>query len=105
MFLLSLVLFLQVTGRRMSTSDSGVEMSVSPHSRSLPTSQVVSSYQTQQTPRHPETFPEDDPSLYRGELDGVMKQYQRQQNIYQMVNKCFLFERIHSVYVLCTIYI
>lgn len=69
----------------MSTSDSGVEMAVSPHSRSLPTPHVVSSFQSQQTPRHPGAFPEDDPSLYRGELDGLMREYQRQQNIYQMV--------------------
>lgn len=73
-----------VSGRRMSTSDSGVEMAVSPHSRSLPTPHVVSSFQSQQTPRHPGAFPEDDPSLYRGELDGLMREYQRQQNIYQM---------------------
>ncbi|XP_051156405.1 regulating synaptic membrane exocytosis protein 2 [Leptopilina boulardi] len=72
------------TGRRMSTSDSGVEMAVSPHSRSLPTPHVVSSFQSQQTPRHPGAFPEDDPSLYHGELDGLMREYQMQQNIYQM---------------------
>lgn len=78
----------------MSTSDSGVEMAVSPHSRSLPTPHVVSSFQSQQTPRHPGAFPEDDPSLYRGELDGLMREYQRQQqNIYQMVWRLFfIFE-------------
>ncbi|XP_032455052.1 regulating synaptic membrane exocytosis protein 1 isoform X14 [Nasonia vitripennis] len=72
-------------GRRLSTSDSGVEMSVSPHSRTLPTPHVAP-YQSQQTPRHPAAFPEDDPNLYRGELDGLMRQnssYQRQRQIYQ----------------------
>ncbi|XP_046425503.1 regulating synaptic membrane exocytosis protein 2 isoform X4 [Neodiprion fabricii] len=81
----------QVPGRRMSTSDSGVEMSVSPHARSLPTPHVVvGSYGMQQTPRHPAAFPEDDPSLYRGELDGLMRQqaqtYQKQRQIYQEQN-------------------
>jgi len=65
----------------MSTSDSGVEMSVSPHARTLPTPHVVGSY-PQQTPRHPAVYPDDDPNLYRGELDGLMRQhpqnYQRQ---------------------------
>ncbi|KAK2578918.1 hypothetical protein KPH14_011127 [Odynerus spinipes] len=81
----------QVPGRRMSTSDSGVEMSVSPHSRSLPTPHVVvGSYPVQQTPRHPAAYPEDDPSLYRGEIDGLMRQhpqnYQRQRPLYQDQN-------------------
>ncbi|XP_014476983.1 PREDICTED: regulating synaptic membrane exocytosis protein 2 isoform X2 [Dinoponera quadriceps] len=77
----------QITGRRMSTSDSGVEMSVSPHARTLPTPHVVvGSYPVQQTPRHPATFPDDDPNLYRGEIDGLMRQhsqnYQRQRTTY-----------------------
>ncbi|XP_048508422.1 regulating synaptic membrane exocytosis protein 2 isoform X2 [Athalia rosae] len=81
----------QVPARRISMSDSGVEMSVSPHSRSLPTPHVVvASYGMQQTPRHPDAFPDDDPSLYRGELDGLMRQhaqtYQRQRQIYQELN-------------------
>ncbi|XP_070515527.1 regulating synaptic membrane exocytosis protein 2 isoform X3 [Cardiocondyla obscurior] len=74
----------QISGRRMSTSDSGVEMSVSPHARTLPTPHVVSSYPVQQTPRHPAVYPDDDPNLYRGELDGLMRQhppnYQRQRS-------------------------
>lgn len=79
----------QVPGRRVSTSDSGVEMSVSPHSRTLPTPHVVvGSYPAQQIPRHPEAYPEDDPSLYRGEIDGLMRQhpqnYPRQRPIYQV---------------------
>ncbi|XP_018306487.1 regulating synaptic membrane exocytosis protein 2 isoform X2 [Mycetomoellerius zeteki] len=65
----------QISGRRMSTSDSGVEMSVSPHARTLPTPHVVGSYPMQQTPRHPAAYPDDDPNLYRGELDGLMKQH------------------------------
>ncbi|EFN68019.1 Regulating synaptic membrane exocytosis protein 2, partial [Camponotus floridanus] len=77
----------QISGRRMSTSDSGVEMSVSPHARSLPTPHVVGSYPMQQTPRHPAVYPDDDPNLYRGELDGLMRQhpqnYQRQRSTYQ----------------------
>ncbi|XP_012533032.1 regulating synaptic membrane exocytosis protein 2 isoform X2 [Monomorium pharaonis] len=77
----------QISGRRMSTSDSGVEMSVSPHARTLPTPHVVSSYPVQQTPRHPAAYPDDDPNLYRGELDGLMRQhppnYQRQRSTYQ----------------------
>ncbi|XP_020282605.1 regulating synaptic membrane exocytosis protein 2 isoform X2 [Pseudomyrmex gracilis] len=78
----------QITGRRMSTSDSGVEMSISPHARSLPTPHVgiVGSYPVQQIPRHPAVYPDDDPSLYRGEIDGLMKQhsnYQRQRPTYQ----------------------
>ncbi|KAF7408075.1 hypothetical protein HZH66_002612 [Vespula vulgaris] len=81
----------QVPGRRVSTSDSGVEMSVSPHSRTLPTPHVVvGSYPAQQIPRHPEAYPEDDPSLYRGEIDGLMRQhpqnYPRQRPIYQDQN-------------------
>ncbi|XP_077279991.1 rab3 interacting molecule isoform X1 [Temnothorax americanus] len=77
----------QISGRRMSTSDSGVEMSVSPHARTLPTPHVVGSYPVQQTPRHPAAYPDDDPNLYRGELDGLMRQhpqnYQRQRSTYQ----------------------
>ncbi|KAG5326128.1 RIMS2 protein, partial [Acromyrmex heyeri] len=77
----------QISGRRMSTSDSGVEMSVSPHARTLPTPHVVGSYPMQQTPRHPAAYPDDDPNLYRGELDGLMKQhpqnYSRQRLTYQ----------------------
>ncbi|XP_018049321.1 PREDICTED: regulating synaptic membrane exocytosis protein 2 [Atta colombica] len=77
----------QISGRRMSTSDSGVEMSVSPHARTLPTPHVVGSYPMQQTPRHPAVYPDDDPNLYRGELDGLMKQhpqnYSRQRLTYQ----------------------
>ncbi|XP_018393491.1 PREDICTED: regulating synaptic membrane exocytosis protein 2 [Cyphomyrmex costatus] len=77
----------QISGRRMSTSDSGVEMSVSPHARTLPTPHVVGSYPVQQTPRHPAAYPDDDPNLYRGELDGLMKQhpqnYSRQRLTYQ----------------------
>ncbi|XP_072750770.1 uncharacterized protein Rim isoform X1 [Anoplolepis gracilipes] len=76
----------QISGRRMSTSDSGVEMSVSPHARTLPTPHV-GSYPMQQTPRHPAVYPDDDPNLYRGELDGLMRQhpqnYQRQRSTYQ----------------------
>lgn len=72
----------------MSTSDSGVEMSVSPHARTLPTPHVVGSYPVQQTPRHPAVYPDDDPNLYRGELDGLMKQhppnYQRQRSTYEV---------------------
>lgn len=81
-------LWLQISGRRMSTSDSGVEMSVSPHARTLPTPHVVGSYPVQQTPRHPAAYPDDDPNLYRGELDGLMRQhpqnYQRQRSTYQV---------------------
>ncbi|XP_015120560.1 regulating synaptic membrane exocytosis protein 2 [Diachasma alloeum] len=77
----------QMPPRRMSTSDSGVEMSVSPHSRSLPTPHVVVGSYPQQTPRHPAAFPEDDPNLYRGELDGLMRKhaqtYQRTRQIYK----------------------
>ncbi|XP_011068593.1 PREDICTED: uncharacterized protein LOC105154631 isoform X2 [Acromyrmex echinatior] len=77
----------QISGRRMSTSDSGVEMSVSPHARTLPTPHVVGSYPMQQIPRHPAAYPDDDPNLYRGELDGLMKQhpqnYSRQRLTYQ----------------------
>ncbi|XP_058801832.1 uncharacterized protein LOC131670334 isoform X2 [Phymastichus coffea] len=77
----------QIQGRRFSTSDSGVEMSVSPHSRTLPTPHVAA-YQAQQPPRHPAAYPEDDPNLYRGELDGLMRQnspyqQQRQRPMYQ----------------------
>ncbi|XP_034947829.1 regulating synaptic membrane exocytosis protein 1 isoform X11 [Chelonus insularis] len=77
----------QVPNRRLSTSDSGVEMSVSPHSRSLPNPHVVVGSYPQQTPRHPAAFPEDDPNIYRGELDGLMRQhaqtYQRSRSIFQ----------------------
>ncbi|XP_014219658.1 regulating synaptic membrane exocytosis protein 2-like [Copidosoma floridanum] len=83
----------QIPSRRLSMSaDSGVEMSVSPHSRSLPQPGHVSAYNQsiQPTPRHPAAYPEDDPSLYRGELDGLMKQQQnssvyqqRQRQLYQ----------------------
>ncbi|KAK0171619.1 hypothetical protein PV328_005050 [Microctonus aethiopoides] len=80
----------QIPNRRMSTSDSGVEMSVSPHSRSLPTPHVIVGSYPQQTPRHPAAFPEDDPNIYRGELDGLMRQhaqtYQRSRQIYQEQN-------------------
>lgn len=79
----------------MSTSDSGVEMSVSPHSRTLPTPHVVvGSYP--QTPRHPAAYPEDDPSLYRGELDSLMRQhgqtYQRQRPMYQVRKKILIMK-------------
>ncbi|XP_063980189.1 regulating synaptic membrane exocytosis protein 2 isoform X2 [Diachasmimorpha longicaudata] len=77
----------QMPPRRMATSDSGVEMTVSAHSRSLPTPHVVVASYAQQTPRHPAAFPEDDPNLYRGELDGLMRQhaqtYQRTRQIYK----------------------
>ena len=77
---------LQGPGRRLPTSDSGVDMSVSPHSRSLPTPHIVApSHQAQQPPRHPDAYAEDDPNLYRGEIDGLMKQQnyqQRQRPIY-----------------------
>ncbi|XP_043519237.1 rab-3-interacting molecule unc-10-like isoform X3 [Frieseomelitta varia] len=76
---------MQGPGRRLPTSDSGVDMSVSPHSRSLPTPHVAPSHQTQQQPpRHPDAYAEDDPNLYTGEIDGLMKQqnYQRQRPIY-----------------------
>lgn len=83
---------MQITSRRLSASgDSGVEM---PHSRTLPQPHVQATYQSQQqqqqqTPRHPAAYPEDDPSLYRGELDGLMKQqnstYQRQRQIYPVI--------------------
>ncbi|XP_076385044.1 rab3 interacting molecule [Megachile rotundata] len=78
----------QGPGRRLSTSDSGVDMSVSPHARSLPTPHVAPSHQIQQAPRHPDAYAEDDPSLYRGEIDGLMKQlnYQRQRPIYSDQN-------------------
>ncbi|XP_061937028.1 regulating synaptic membrane exocytosis protein 2 isoform X14 [Apis cerana] len=75
----------QGPGRRLPTSDSGVDMSVSPHSRSLPTPHVAPSHQAQQPPRHPDAYAEDDPNLYRGEIDGLMKQQnyqQRQRPIY-----------------------
>ncbi|XP_031776062.1 uncharacterized protein LOC100866435, partial [Apis florea] len=75
----------QGPGRRLPTSDSGVDMSVSPHSRSLPTPHLASSHQVQQPPRHPDAYAEDDPNLYRGEIDGLMKQQnyqQRQRPIY-----------------------
>ncbi|KOC65693.1 Regulating synaptic membrane exocytosis protein 2 [Habropoda laboriosa] len=74
----------QGPGRRLSTSDNGVDMSVSPHSRSLPTPHVASAHQMQQPPRHPGAYAEDDPNLYRGEIDGLMKKqnYQRQRPIY-----------------------
>ncbi|XP_011647234.1 regulating synaptic membrane exocytosis protein 2 [Pogonomyrmex barbatus] len=76
----------QISGRRMSTSDSGVEI-VSPHVRTLPTPHVIGTYPVQQTPRHPAVYPDDDPNLYRGELDGLMRQhpqnYQRQRSTYQ----------------------
>ncbi|XP_076247603.1 rab3 interacting molecule isoform X13 [Calliopsis andreniformis] len=62
----------QVPGRRLSTSDSGVDMSVSPHSRALPTLHVAPARQLQQPLRHPDAYPEDDPSLYRGEIDELM---------------------------------
>lgn len=75
---------LQGPGRRLPTSDGGVDMSVSPHSRSLPTPHVAATHQVQQPPRHPDAYAEDDPNLYRGEIDGLMKQqnYQRQRPIY-----------------------
>ncbi|XP_076685266.1 rab3 interacting molecule isoform X5 [Andrena cerasifolii] len=63
----------QVPGRRLSTSDSGVDMSVSPHTRALPTLHVAPSHQVQPPPRHPEAYAEDDPNLYRGEIDGLME--------------------------------
>ncbi|XP_076380861.1 rab3 interacting molecule isoform X18 [Megalopta genalis] len=74
----------QVPARPLSTSDR-VDMSVSPHTRTLPTPQVASAHQSQQPPRHPDAFDEDDPSLYIGEIDGLLKQqqnYQRQRKIY-----------------------
>ncbi|XP_076661768.1 rab3 interacting molecule isoform X10 [Halictus rubicundus] len=74
----------QVPVRPLSTSDR-VDMSVSPHTRTLPTPQVSSAHQLQQPPRHPDAFDEDDPNLYTGEIDGLMKQqqtYQRQRQIY-----------------------
>ncbi|XP_026829483.1 regulating synaptic membrane exocytosis protein 2 isoform X3 [Ooceraea biroi] len=72
----------QLSGRRIS-SDNGME--ISPHSRTLPTPHVVvGSYPVQQTPRHPAAYPDDDPSLYRGEIDGLMRQhpqnYQKQRS-------------------------
>ncbi|XP_011501692.1 PREDICTED: regulating synaptic membrane exocytosis protein 1 [Ceratosolen solmsi marchali] len=75
----------QITGRRLSTSDRGVEISITPNSRTLPTPRVAP-YQAQETPRHPAAYPDDDPSLYHGELEGLMRQnasYQRQRQIYQ----------------------
>ncbi|XP_043258881.1 regulating synaptic membrane exocytosis protein 1 isoform X9 [Colletes gigas] len=80
----------QVPVRRLSMNDSGVDMSVSPHSRALPTPHVAS-HQTQQPPRHPDAYAEDDPNLYRGEIDGLMKQqnYQRQRPIYPDQNTDF----------------
>ncbi|XP_076639430.1 rab3 interacting molecule isoform X8 [Colletes latitarsis] len=80
----------QVPVRRLSMNDSGVDMSVSPHSRALP-SPHVASHQTQQPPRHPDAYAEDDPNLYRGEIDGLMKQqnYQRQRPIYPDQNTDF----------------
>ncbi|XP_076282706.1 rab3 interacting molecule isoform X7 [Lasioglossum baleicum] len=74
----------QVPVRPLSTSDR-VDMSVSPHTRTLPTPQVSSAHQVQQPPRHPDAFDEDDPNLYTGEIDYLMKQqqtYQRQRQIY-----------------------
>ncbi|CAL7943219.1 unnamed protein product [Xylocopa violacea] len=76
---------MQGPGRRLSTSDSGVDMSVPPHWRNLPTPHVAAAHhQTQQPPRHPDAYAEDDPNLYRGEIDDLMKQqnYQRQRPIY-----------------------
>ncbi|CAK9816967.1 Regulating synaptic membrane exocytosis protein 2 [Anthophora plagiata] len=74
----------QGPGRRLSTSDNGVDISVSPHSRSLPTPHVASAHQMQQAPRHPGAYAEDDPNLYRGEIDNLMKtqNYQMQRPIY-----------------------
>nr|XP_012225588.1 PREDICTED: regulating synaptic membrane exocytosis protein 2 isoform X2 [Linepithema humile] len=77
----------QISGRRMSTSDSGVEMSVSPHARTLPTPHMAVGSYPVQTSRHPAVYPDDDPTLYRSELDGLMRQhpqnYQRQRSTYQ----------------------
>ena len=59
---------------------------MSPHARALPNPHLAP-YQSQKTPRHPHAFPEDDPSLYRGELDVLMRQnssYDRQRQIYQV---------------------
>nr|XP_031831005.1 regulating synaptic membrane exocytosis protein 2 isoform X2 [Nomia melanderi] len=73
----------QVPVRPKSTSDR-VDVSVSPHARTLPTPHGPPTHQTQQPPRHPDAYAEDDPNLYRGEIDGLMKQqnYQRQRPIY-----------------------
>ncbi|XP_078039307.1 rab3 interacting molecule isoform X5 [Augochlora pura] len=78
----------QVPARPLSTSDR-VDMSVSPHTRTLPTPQVAPSHQSQQAPRHPDAYDEDDPSLYIGEIDALLKQqqnYQRQRKIYSDQN-------------------
>ncbi|KAJ8683503.1 hypothetical protein QAD02_019295 [Eretmocerus hayati] len=79
----------QIPGRRLSASEVGVDMSASSHPRTLPTPQVAA-YQGQQAPRHPAAYPDDDPSLYRGEIDGLMRQNslynQRQRPIYQGQN-------------------
>lgn len=69
---------LQIIGRRMSTGDSGVEMSLSPHTRTLPTPHVVVGANPVQTPRLLSAFPDDDPSLYRDEIDGLMRQHPQQ---------------------------
>ncbi|XP_014604058.1 PREDICTED: regulating synaptic membrane exocytosis protein 2 isoform X10 [Polistes canadensis] len=78
--------------RRVSTSDSGVEMSVSPHSRSLPTPQVVGSYPIPKSLRH-HTFGPDETSLFRSEIDGLMREHQknypRHRPIYQDQNSDF----------------
>ncbi|XP_078039305.1 rab3 interacting molecule isoform X3 [Augochlora pura] len=79
---------MQVPARPLSTSDR-VDMSVSPHTRTLPTPQVAPSHQSQQAPRHPDAYDEDDPSLYIGEIDALLKQqqnYQRQRKIYSDQN-------------------
>ncbi|XP_012284528.2 regulating synaptic membrane exocytosis protein 2 [Orussus abietinus] len=81
----------QVQGRRLSTSDSGVEMSVSPHSRTLPTPHVVvGAYPMQPVQRHQAAYPEDDPGVYRTEIDDPMRQhpqsYPRHRQIYQDQN-------------------
>lgn len=88
---------LQGPGRRLPTSDSGVDMSVSPHSRSLPTPHVAPSHQAQQPPRHPDAYAEDDPNLYRGEIDGLMKQQnyqQRQRPIYPVSGTYLVLSRL-----------
>ncbi|XP_066593060.1 regulating synaptic membrane exocytosis protein 2 isoform X2 [Prorops nasuta] len=81
----------QMPPHRMQSCDAEMEMSVSPHSRTLPTPHVVvDSYPMQQTPRHPAVYPEDDPRLYQGEIDGLMKKhpqtYPRQRSLYQEQN-------------------
>ncbi|XP_015173071.1 PREDICTED: regulating synaptic membrane exocytosis protein 2 isoform X1 [Polistes dominula] len=84
----------QVPGRRVSTSDSGVDMSASPHSRSLPTPQVVGSYPIPKSLRHHLIYGPDETTLFRSEIDSLMREHQknypRHRPIYQDQNSEFV---------------